>query len=174
DGLRGVIDEDAVGAGVGDRVAHALLADGAVALGDELVRVRQGPVVVGRAADGDAGRLEALAQRLRHGLAAIADDGEDERHWLTATRVAPRRRRPEHDQRIASRRLLQLKMREGKDQVNHQASPGPVLLRLEPLLLPLAAGARLEQLGAGAEGELERRGGALALAAGAQDVRQAL
>src|SRR6185312_7277338 len=128
----------------------------------------------GRAPDGDAGRLEALAQRLRHGLPAIADDGEDERHWLTAARVAPRLRRPEHDQRIASRRLLQLKMREGKDQVNHQASSGPVLLRLEPLLLPLAAGARLEQLGAGAEGELERRGGALALAAGAQDVRQAL
>src|SRR6185437_11257152 len=121
--MRRIVDEDAVGAGVGDRVAHALLADGAVSLGDELIRVGQRPVIVGRAPDGDAGRLEALAQRLRHGLPAIADDGEDERHWLTAARVAPRLRRPEHDQRIASRRLLQLKMREGKDQVNHQASP---------------------------------------------------
>ena len=89
DALLGVVEEDTVGAGVGQEIAAALVMDGAVLAGQDAFRVLQDPIVLGRAADTDGSVIEELGGFLTRREPLIASDGQFQGHGANPSRMMP-------------------------------------------------------------------------------------
>ncbi len=76
----GIDQQHPVGAGVGEVVHPVAVEDGAVAAGDQALRVRQDPVVVRAPTDGQLSLVQYLFRTLTGGQLVVAGDGQSQRH----------------------------------------------------------------------------------------------